>query len=59
LAAYLLETPNGRDQLMYLGGWTNSQSPQRYIQDAVAEQSQATLRAWQEALYTPETGVEA
>jgi integrase len=54
LAAYLLETPNGRDQLMYLGGWANPQSPQRYIQDAVAEQAQATLRAWQEALYAPE-----
>jgi integrase len=53
LAAYLLETPNGRDQLMYLGGWTNPQSPQRYIQDAVAEQAQATLRAWQESLYDP------
>jgi hypothetical protein len=39
---------------MYLGGWANPQSPQRYIQDAVAEQAQATLRAWQEALYAPE-----
>ena len=51
LAAHLLEVPNGLDQLMYLGGWTNPQSPQRYIQDAVAEQAQATLRAWQAALY--------
>jgi len=55
LAAYLLETPNGQDQLMYLGGWTNPHSPQRYIQNAVAEQAQATLRTWQESLYAPET----
>lgn len=54
LAAYLLEIPNGRDQLMYLGGWTNPQSPQRYIQDAVAEQAQVTLRAWQDTLYVSE-----
>ena len=51
LAVHLLETPNGLDQLMYLGGWTHSQSPLRYIQDAVAQQAQTTLREWQSSLY--------
>ena len=55
MATHLLEVPNGLDQLMYLGGWTNPQSPQRYVQNAVAQQAQASLRAWQEALYSEET----
>jgi len=55
MATHLLEVPNGLDQLMYLGGWTNPQSPQRYVQNAVAQQAQASLRAWQEALYPEET----
>jgi integrase len=54
MAAHLLDVPNGLDQLMYLGGWTNPQSPQRYIQNAVARQAQASLRAWQAALYPEE-----
>ena len=51
LAVHLLDVPNGLDQLMYLGGWTHSQSPLRYIQEAVAQQAQTTLRAWQSSLY--------
>jgi integrase len=51
MAVYLLDVPNGLDQLMYLGGWTNPQSPQRYIQNAVAAQAQNQLRTWQNSLY--------
>jgi len=54
MAVYLLDVPNGLDQLMYLGGWTNPQSPQRYIQNAIALQAQNHLRTWQNSLY-PET----
>lgn len=54
MAAYLLNVPNGLDQLTYLGGWTNPQSPQRYMQNAVAAQAQAHLSAWQRSLYAEE-----
>lgn len=54
MAVYLLDVPNGLDQLMYLGGWTNPQSPQRYMQNAIAAQAQAHLRAWQRSLYAEE-----
>lgn len=51
MATYLLEVPNGIDQLMYLGGWTNPQSPLRYMQQAVAKHAQAHLEAWHRTLY--------
>ncbi len=47
----LADKPNGPDQLKYLGGWTNSQSPNRYIQNAIAKQAAATLRKHQEEIY--------
>jgi integrase len=52
MATYLLEVPNGIDQLMYLGGWTNPQSPLRYMQQAVAKHAQAHLEAWHRSLYS-------
>lgn len=54
MASQMLEVPNGLDQLMYLGGWTQPQSPQRYIQHALAAQAQAYLRSWQQQLYEEE-----
>lgn len=54
LAQHLLEVPNGLDQLMYLGGWTNPDSPRRYMQYAVARHAQTSLARWQESLYQNE-----
>jgi len=51
MAAYLMDVPNGLDQLMYLGGWTNPQSPQRYMQNALAARAQTYLLAWQQSIY--------
>jgi integrase len=51
LAEKLRDQPNGVDLLMYLGGWTNPQSPKRYIQHAIAKQAIETMRAHQEKLY--------
>ena len=51
MADLLADKPNGADQLKYLGGWTNSQSPNRYIQNAIAKQAAATLRKHQEEIY--------
>lgn len=51
MAELFLEQPNGQDRLMYLGGWTNPASPQRYIQNVVARQAMATLRDHQAQLY--------
>jgi integrase len=53
IADLLAEKPNGADQLKYLGGWTNSLSPKRYIQNAIAKQAIATLRKYQEEIYNP------
>jgi integrase len=53
IADLLAEKPNGADQLKYLGGWTNSLSPKRYIQNAIAKQAIATLRRYQEEIYNP------
>jgi integrase len=54
LAEHLLEVPNGLDQLMYLGGWTNPDSPRRYMQYAVARHAQTSLSRWQQSLYEQE-----
>jgi hypothetical protein len=54
MAELLHEEPNGHDQLMYLGGWTNPESPRRYIQNVIARQAMATVRAYQSAIYTNE-----
>jgi len=51
MADLLADKPNGPDQLKYLGGWTNSQSPNRYIQNAIAKQAAAILRKHQEEIY--------
>ncbi|HKQ75279.1 MAG TPA: site-specific integrase [Blastocatellia bacterium] len=51
MAELLSDRPNGLDQLKYLGGWTNSQSPSRYIQNAIAKQATAALRKYQEEIY--------
>jgi integrase len=57
IALVLLEQPNGLDRLMYLGGWTHPGSPNRYIQQAVAQQAAQTLRAYQSLLYIASEGV--
>jgi len=54
VADLLADKPNGADQLKYLGGWTNSQSPNRYIQNAIAKQAVAILRKHQEEIYNIE-----
>lgn len=51
MAELLADSPNGPDQLKYLGGWTNSQSPSLYIQNAIAKQATAALRKYQEEIY--------
>ena len=51
MADLLADKPNGPDQLKYLGGWTNSQSPNHYIQNAIAKQAATTLRKHQEEIY--------
>src|SRR5262249_45917560 len=51
MADLLADKPNGPDQLKYLGGWTNSQPPNRYIQNAIAKQAAAILRKHQEEIY--------
>ena len=51
MADLLADKPNGADQLKYLGGWTNSQSSNLYIQNAIAKQAAATLRKHQEEIY--------
>jgi site-specific recombinase XerD len=38
LAETLCNEPNGLDHLQWLGGWTNPESPKRYIQNAIAKQ---------------------
>lgn len=53
-AKILLDEPNGIDQLMYLGGWTSTNSLQVYMQNAVAEQAQRHLKHWQNTLYFEE-----
>lgn len=37
LAESLCKEPNGLDHLQWLGGWTNPESPKRYIQNAIAK----------------------
>lgn len=56
MAQLLHEEPNGHDQLMYLGGWTNPESPRRYIQNVIARQAMATLHTYQSAIYANEDG---
>lgn len=51
MATLLQDEPNGRDQLMYLGGWTHPESPKRYIQNAVAQQAVERIHSYQEQLY--------
>jgi len=53
MAELLADRPNGPDQLKYLGGWTNSQSPGRYIQNAIAKQATAALRKYHQQIYNP------
>lgn len=52
LAMELCNIPNGFDRLMYLGGWTNSNSPLRYIQGAIAKLAHQSMREYQASLYT-------
>lgn len=54
IAAELLDEPGGQDALMYLGGWTNESSPQRYIQNAQRHRANGLLRDRQLTLYDPE-----
>lgn len=44
MAELLCEKPNGLDQLQWLGGWTNPESPKWYIQNAIARSAQDTVR---------------
>jgi integrase len=55
MAELLAEQANGMDKLMYLGGWTNQQSPKRYIQNAIAKQAGETLRNYHRSLYREES----
>ena len=54
MADKLLDQPNGLDRLMYLGGWTHTASPKRYIANALADKAGDTLRLYQESLYRTE-----
>jgi len=51
MAEVLSEQANGTDKLIYLGGWTNPQSPRRYIQNAIARQASEALRNYHSRLY--------
>lgn len=51
MAEVLADQPNGMDKLIYLGGWTNPQSPRRYIQNAIARQAGEALRNYHKHLY--------
>jgi integrase len=48
MAQLLCEKPTGLDQLQWLGGWTNPESPKRYIQNAIARSARETVRRIQE-----------
>jgi integrase len=50
-ATRLLDRPNGKDVLQYLGGWTNPHSPDHYIQHTIAQQAAELVRAYQQTLY--------
>jgi len=52
VAEVLAEQPNGMDKLIYLGGWTNPQSPKRYIQNAIARQASEAMRSYHSRLYS-------
>jgi integrase len=51
MAEILFDKPDGLDQLQWLGGWTNPDSPRRYIQRIVAKRAQESIRTYQESLY--------
>ena len=50
-ANILFDKPDGIDQLQWLGGWTNPDSPKRYVQNVVAKRAQDSIRAYQENIY--------
>ena len=54
MAEVLAEQANGMDKLMYLGGWTNPQSPKRYTPNAIAKQAREALRNYHRSLYREE-----
>ena len=51
MAEVLAEQANGMDKLVYLGGWTNPQSPKRYTQNAIARQASEAMRSYHSRLY--------
>lgn len=51
MADFLLDQPNGLEQLKYLGGWSKPESAMHYIQNAIRRKSNEALRRYQEALY--------
>jgi integrase len=51
MAEVFAQQANGMDKLSYLGGWTNPQSPRRYIQNAIARQAGEALRNYHSQLY--------
>lgn len=50
-AEQLFDHPNGLDKLRYLGGWTNSESPLRYIKRAIAKKAISDFQEYQSSLY--------
>jgi integrase len=50
LAEEFFDTPNGLDMVMYLGGWTNPQSPKRYTKRVIERQAAEKRRAFHEAI---------
>jgi integrase len=55
MAEVLAEQANGMDKLVYLGGWTNPQSPKRYTQNAIARQASEAMRSYHSRLYSEDS----
>jgi integrase len=43
--------PDAKEKLMYLGGWTNEDSPRHYIQHAIQKRANAEIRARNARMY--------
>jgi len=55
MAEVFAEQANGMDKLVYLGGWTNPQSPKRYTQNAIARQASEAMRSYHSRLYSEDS----
>jgi integrase len=55
MAEVFAEQANGMDKLVYLGGWTNPQSPKRYTQNAIARQASEAMRRYHSRLYSEDS----